>query len=131
MHSVIITGNAAKVATSSTNGWVVGHFMKGLAHSKDLEIKFWHYTGQPNYPQKIFGGTEFIIVEAGILKLEVETPDGRGGFEPLRQVELNGSTGDYVILPPGCRKRVLVISAPTHGITVRWPSSVGRNTVVT
>ncbi len=122
MLQEIIVGNAADAAASARKGWVVGYFIpEGLGNSKDLEIKIWHYDSQPNYGQKEFGGTEFIIVEKGTLRLMLEVPDGNGAFVP-QAIELKGSNRDYVILPPGCKKQVRVIEAPSFGMTVRWPS---------
>lgn len=130
MHSSVIVGNAVQAIASSTKGWVVGHFMPpGIAWSCDFEIKIWHYDNQPDYGQKLFGGTEFIIVEAGTLKLELEIPDGRGGFIH-NSVDLKGSARDWVIIPSNCKKRVFVTEAPSYGITVRWPSVPGMNVVV-
>lgn len=125
MFQEIVLGNAVEAAASQTNGWVVGHFIpEGLGHTNDFEIKIWHYDSQPNYPPKILGGTEFIIVEKGTLVLELEIPDGQGGFIP-RRIELKSSIRDYIIIPPGCKKRVVVAEAPSLGITVRWPSAPG------
>ena len=130
MPQKIVIGNAAEVAASSTKGWVTGHFMpEGLGQTGDFEIKFWRYDEQPDYGLKIFAGTEFVIVEKGVLTLKLEVPDGDGTFMP-RTIELRGLTRDYVILPPGCRKEVIVTEAPSWGVTVRWPSSPGTNKVL-
>jgi len=127
----IVTGNAAQVVTSSTNGWVVGYFMPpGIAQSSNFEIKIWHYDEQPDYGQKTFHGTEFIIVEGGTLVFLLDVPDGHGNFILDQAVELQGSAREWVILPPGCKKQVRVLKAPAYGITVRWPSAPGMNAVV-
>ncbi|KKU68853.1 MAG: hypothetical protein UX89_C0001G0044 [Parcubacteria group bacterium GW2011_GWA2_47_16] len=130
MLQQLVIGNALKANASSTKGWVAGHFMpEGLGQTGDFEIKLWRYDEQPDYGQKTFGGTEFIIVERGALKLELEVPNASGSFDSC-MVELKGSTRDYVILPPGCIKGVVVLEAPSYGVTVRWPSVSGSNVVV-
>ena len=130
MIQQLIVGNAAEAAASKTKGWVTGHFIpEGLGHTGDFEIKLWHYDAQPDYGIKVFGGTEFIIVEKGVLTLKLEVPDGDGTFIP-RTIELRGLTQDYVILPPGCKKEVIVAEAPSWGVTVRWPSVPGTNKVI-
>ncbi len=126
MPSGIIVGNGAQAKISSHSGWVVGHFMKeALAYNTDLEIKVWEYSAPPEYGLKRFGGTEFIIVERGALRLEVIPP---GEKEP-RMIDLEGDWRDYTILPPNCQKRVIVTRAPAAGLCVRWPSADGLNQV--
>ena len=130
MLQEIVIGNAAEALASSASGWVIGHFMKeAITHNEEFEIKIWHYDSQPDYGKKEFKGTEFIIVEKGGLRLELEIPDGQGVFSS-RHVELKASTRDYIVIPPNCRKRVVVTEAPAYGITVRWPSGPGVNVVI-
>lgn len=130
MHPSVILGSSAKSSASSQKGWVVGHFMsEGVAQTADFEIKIWHYSEPPDYGQKLFTGSEFIIVERGYLRLELEVPDGHGSY-CSEQVELSGEFRGWVILPPNCKKRVMVTQVPSFGITVRWPSAPGTNVAV-
>ena len=127
MTSSIVTGNAAQALGSKTGGWVVGYFAEQkLTHSPHFEIKIWHYDSQPDYGQKVFRGTEFIIVEGGVLTLELESDNGDDD-SIVQKFELKGSARQYIIIPPNCKKRVWVTEAPTYGITVRWPSTPGMN----
>ncbi len=133
MNSKIITGDAATSNASATKGWFVGHFMpkETLAHSKEMEIKTWHYDEDPNYGWKIFYGTEFIIVEKGVLRIGVEIPSEVRGADPTQLfITLDGEKREWVIIPPGYTKNVAVKEAPTWGVTVRWPSAPGVNEVV-
>jgi len=126
----LVIGNAVKANASSTKGWVTGHFMpEGLGQTGGFEIKLWHYDSQPDYGQKAFAGTEFIIVERGVLKLELEVPNASGSFDSCT-VELHDSNRDYVIVPPNCRKRVIILESPSYGVTVRWPSAPGTNVAI-
>ena len=95
----IVTGSANTL--SSKDCWVVGHFKPpGLAHSRQFEVKVWRYHAQPDYGQKKFTGTEFIIVEGGELTLELQSDDGEN-----RKIVLKGVQRQYVIIPPNYQKR--------------------------
>ena len=127
MPPQIIRGNARNANASQSKGWVVGHFIsKGLCSSGGLEIKIWHYDGPIEYGVKTFKGTEFFIVERGALRVELDIPDGDGSFTST-QVVLKGNTRDYIVIPPNCKKRIVVLDAPSFGVTVRWPSAPGIN----
>ena len=127
MFSSIVVGNATQTLGLETKGWVVGHMQHGPAYTPHFEIKIWHYDSQPNYGWKRFMGTEFIIVEGGMLTVELEIEDG-DDVPAGKKFELKGSTREYIIIsPPNCKKRVLVTEAPAYGVTVRWPSAPGMN----
>lgn len=115
--SDIVRGTAAQ-ARSERNGWVVGHFApeNHLGHTGAFEIKLWQY-GEPfGYPLKEFRGTEFIVVYGGVLNVHVESD----GVE--QTIVLNGAKHEYIILPPGLKRRVSCSAFPCYGTTVRWPS---------
>lgn len=125
MSTQVIHGTAAEANESKTNGWVVGHFMPpGLVQSDEFEIKLWHYDGNSDYPMKEFGGTEFIIIYGGVLRIYILT----NGMS--RNVYLRGDGHEYVVLPPGTTKQVFVMKAPAFGVTVRWPSGPGVSKVL-
>lgn len=121
----VITGNSQQINLSSTKGWAVGHMQNGLAHSVELEIKLWHYDQPFDYGQKLFAGTEFITIYGGVLKFELELPDGEKS-----ELVLKGDKHEFVILPPGTKKRVIVVEAPAFGDTIRWPSAPNVSQVV-
>lgn len=117
----MILGTSDSVNQSSTKGWAAGHMQTGIAESSDFEIKLWDYPQPFEYGKKLFVGTEFITVSGGALRLELEL-DGE-----TESVILKGATRDYVIIPPGVTKKVIVHEAPAWGVTVRWPSGNGVN----
>ncbi|MEK7536904.1 MAG: hypothetical protein AAB584_00450 [Patescibacteria group bacterium] len=121
----IITGNAQQINSSCTNGWAVGHMQEGLAHSADLEIKLWHYDKPFDYDQKTFAGVEFITIYGGVLRFELELPNG----EKL-EITLRGDRHEFIILPPGTKKRVIVKEVPAFGDTIRWPSHPDASQVI-
>ena len=121
----IVRGSAKFANESAAHGWVVGHMHDGLAYTKDHEIKLWDYPTQPDYPPKTFHGTEFIVIHEGVLRFRLEK-DGE-----TREIVLNGSEFEYVILEPGITKEVFVEEAPAVGVTVRWPSTPSSNVVHT
>ncbi len=122
---IAVRGTAAEANASLQKGWVVGHFMPpGVSQSDDFEVKLWHYDENPDYPFKEFDGTELIIIYGGMLEIEIEES------EVFTQVVLDGTDHEYVILAPGTKKQVRVLQAPAFGVTVRWPSSDGRNKVL-
>jgi hypothetical protein len=130
MSSSIVVGTAAEAASSAAHGWVIGHFMEpGVTHSTSVEIKVWRHDRQPTYWQKAFAGTEFVIVEGGIVKFELSAYPPSD--QHIQEVELKGISRDYVIIPPGYSKRLTVIQAPVYGLCVRWPSEAGRSLVLT
>ena len=111
-------------------GWVVGHMHNGLRHSPHFEIKQWRYDGPIDYGKKMFGGEgEYVIIFGGILRFDMEREiDGK--LQTLQSLFLNGALREYVILPPGITKTVVVAEAPAYGVTVRWPSRPELNQVV-
>lgn len=128
MTSSIVVGDAAQALGSRTRGWIIGHMQHGLTHSPHFEIKAWRYDRQPDYGQKVFLGVEFIIVEGGVLTIELVKCDS-DDVPAERKFELNGSTRQYIIIPPNYKKVVWVTEAPAYGLTVRWPSAPGMNVV--
>ena len=125
MRKHIVVGNAKQANQSSKKGWIAGHMHTGLAQTSFVEVKQWHYDEPFDYGQKIFQGTELITIYEGVLRFELEFPDGQKS-----EVVLNGETHDYVILPPDTKKRVIVEQVPAYGDTVRWPSSPNMSQVV-
>jgi len=122
----VIRGTAAEANASQTDGWVVGHFMPpGLGQRKDVEVKLWHYDVQPHYPVKVFGGTEFIVIYRGQIRIDIVLPDGKE-----ESCVLNGDRQDFVIFPPGTKKKVTTEAVPAFGVTVRWPSAPELNQVI-
>ena len=119
MSSVLnlVRGNILTTNKSSFHGWIVGHMHSGLGHTTDVEVKLWLYPAQPEYPKKIFGGTEVIVIFGGIIVLHLE----KSGL--CETVELKGASGDYIILGPNIVKYVEVKEAPAHGVCIRWPST--------
>ena len=120
-----IIGSAKSAGESKTKGWVVGHMHEGLAGTSELEVKLWHYDGPFDYGRKTFQGTELITIYGGILKVELDLPSGE-----KKEVFLRGSNHEYLILPPGTTKRVIVLEAPAFGDCIRWPSAPGASQVV-
>lgn len=116
-------GTAALANSLATKGWVVGHMKGGPAKTSDLEVKLWHYDSQPDYPKKVFHGTEFIVIYGGALKISLEK-DGEA-----KEIFLDGGNHDYVVLGPGTAKQVFVVAAPAFGVTVRWPSGPNLNEI--
>ncbi len=115
-----------KAVNSSDRGWIAGHMIPktGLASTPAFEIKAWNYSEAINYGKKTFGGTEFIIIYGGRLRLILSV--GKE-FEFL---ELNGWEHEYIIIAPNVVKEVVVVESPAFGVTVRWPSAPGLNQVV-
>lgn len=122
----IETGTARGAQMSATHGWIIGHFVSGIGKTSDFEVKLWEYDAVDiEYPLKIFHGTECIVVYKGILRLVLEQ-DGR-----QKDILLSGGdTQDYIILGPRIVKRVIPVSVPVFGFTVRWPSEPERNQVL-
>ncbi len=122
----IIRGNAYEAnASSSMRGWAVEYMHEGLAGSTKLEIKVWRYDEPFDYGRKSFGGTEFIVIYGGKLRFELETEEGG-----QTSLTLDSKGNEYIILPPGHTKKVIVEEAPAFGVTVRWPSGPGVNKVM-
>lgn len=119
----IILGNSDSINQSSTNGWTVGHMQNDIAKSSDVEIKMWNYPEPFDYGRKSFAGTEFISIDKGVLRLEIEHPSG------IRTVILNGRTRDYIVISPNAIKQVFFVE-PASGITVRWPSTPGLSRIL-
>ena len=119
----IKTGRVGESAIFATHGWAVGHMQSGLGQTTAVEVKLWRYDSQPDYPKKVFRGTEFIVIYGGVLKISLEK-DGEA-----KEIFLNGSNQDYVVLEPGIAKQVFVVTAPAFGVTVRWPSDPNLNEI--
>lgn len=124
----IIRGNNREANSADTKGWVAGHMSQGLAKTVDFEIKMWQYDKPFDYGRKVFKGTEFISIYGGTIQLELEK--GNDGSIERAVVLLKGSQKEYVIIPAGITKRVVVIDAPAFGDTVRWPSDPENNSLV-
>jgi len=84
----------------------------------------WDYSKPFDYGKKSFSGTEFICISGGSLRLELEHAG------EIQTVILKARTLDYVVIPPGVVKRVIVHEAPAYGVTVRWPSFNAVNKVL-
>lgn len=119
----VVLGNAKQANESPQRGWIVGHMQEGLGHTNSFEVKVWHYDEPFEYGQKVFGGTELIIIYGGVLKFEFK--DG-SKFELI----MKGESHDYCVIPPGVKKRVIVVEAPAFGDTIRWPSTPNLNQVI-
>ena len=125
----IVRGSSQEANVSSLmKGWVVGHMHEGLTHTREFEIKHWHYDRPFEYGKKRFDGTEFIVIYGGILRFETEWKVEHGTETAIHI--LKGNHKEYIIFPPGITKTVIVVEAPAFGVTVRWPSAPGVNQVV-
>lgn len=105
-------------------GWAVGHMQIGIAQTTACEVKLWRYDKLIDYGRKKFMGAELIVVYGGTLEIRLQK-DGE-----KKVVILAGQFHDYVIIPPGIEKEVVVLLTPAFGVTVRWPSFSGLNEVV-
>lgn len=115
-------GTVKEINQSNLRGWPVGHMCDGLGKTLEFEIKLWEYDHTLNYPKKIFGGTEFIVVYGGAIRLDLER-DGDKQTEVIHSKE-------YIILGPNLVKLVSVVESPAYGVTVRWPSQPEFNKIV-
>ncbi len=119
MISNLIKGTESSANAAKTRGWIAGYFMDpGPNLTNNLEVKLWRYDESFNYGKKKFQGTELIVIYGGKIRLELE--NDLGDRETL---SLSGDSKEYVILPAGLTKEVVVEVAPAYGTTVRWPSA--------
>ncbi len=120
----LVLGTSESINNSEMKGWAVGHMQTGIARTPDVEVKCWDYPKPFAYGKKSFSGSEFIIISSGALRLELFMNGEH------QTVILNAATRDYIIIPPGVTKEVIVHEAPAWGITVRWPSEPNGNRVI-
>jgi hypothetical protein len=121
----VIAGTAADVLDSPRKGWVVGNFMDGLAKTENVEVKLWRYDSPFEYGVKIFHGPEFIAVFGGDLRIHIVGDDGQE-----QEWQIIGARPEFILIPPGLKRRVTCAAYPTFGVTVRWPSRPDAQTIV-